>query len=242
MGITLHATVAEALSHRQQPHIVEHLNQFETALANIRSRGLVEEADVVLWKGKGGQFKTKFTTKETWENTRHPRQRVSWVAEVWFSHATPKFSFIVWLATLNRLATGDRMQHWHAQVDISCSLCHAPLETRNHLFFSCPYSTAVWTGLTSKLLAHQFSTDWTTNLALLTDTSLEKTTLFLPRYAFQASIHTLWKRRNNRRHGEPSVLPALFLKHLYSLIRNRLLSLPTNRDHLDYMAKWLATR
>ncbi|XP_019087502.1 PREDICTED: uncharacterized protein LOC109127350 [Camelina sativa] len=73
MGITLHATVAEALSHRQRQHRVEHLNELETALANIRRRGLVKEADVVLWNGKGGQVKTKFTTKDTWENTRHPR-------------------------------------------------------------------------------------------------------------------------------------------------------------------------
>ncbi|XP_010425414.1 PREDICTED: uncharacterized protein LOC104710497 [Camelina sativa] len=128
MGIGLHATVAEALTHRQRHHRVDYLNKMETALTTVRNRGLLDIEDVVLWRGKGDQFKTKFSSKETWDHIRISRQWKTWVAGVWFSQATPKFSFMVWLATLNRLTTGDRMLCWNSRVDASCSFCSMPQE------------------------------------------------------------------------------------------------------------------
>ncbi|XP_010462838.1 PREDICTED: uncharacterized protein LOC104743454 [Camelina sativa] len=51
IGIGLHATVAEALTHRQRHHQVEYLNQLETVLTSVRNRGLLETEDKVLWRG-----------------------------------------------------------------------------------------------------------------------------------------------------------------------------------------------
>lgn len=48
MGIDIHATVAEALTHRRRRHRADHLNQMETQLEEIRIKGLVETEDVVL--------------------------------------------------------------------------------------------------------------------------------------------------------------------------------------------------
>jgi len=42
---------------------------------------------------------------------------------VWFSEATPKFSFITWLAMHDRLTTGARMRTWNTQVDITYKFC-----------------------------------------------------------------------------------------------------------------------
>lgn len=67
---------------------------------------------------------------------------------------------MAWLAVLNRLATGDRMGKWSTQADTSCILCRAPIETRNHIFFECSYSSAVWKGLSLKLMDIHYSNEW----------------------------------------------------------------------------------
>ena len=161
MGITLHTTVAEAVvSHRKRHHRFDTLNQIETALDELRHKGLTPAEDIVLWKGSRDSFRTRFSTTETWEATRAAKQKVEWHKGVWFSHATPKHSLLSWLAIRNRLTTGDRMLNWNVVVDSSCVLCRQPLESRGHLFFTCPYSAEIWTALTCKLLTHKFTTHW----------------------------------------------------------------------------------
>lgn len=41
-----------------------------------------------------------------------------------------------WLATLDRLATGDKVRKWNIQMSTLCVLCDAQVETRDYLFFS----------------------------------------------------------------------------------------------------------
>ncbi|XP_010513407.1 PREDICTED: uncharacterized protein LOC104789404 [Camelina sativa] len=224
MGISLHATVHEALAHRRRRHRVDYLNNIESALEEIRSLGIVKAEDTVLWRGKGGHFSTTFTTKETWEGLRESRGQKSWSKGVWFSQATPKYSFMAWLATLNKLSTGDRMQSWGGAFNTSYVLCSNTLETRDRLFFSCPYSTEIWTGLMLKLLNSRFSTNWEDNLLLITEATFNSVTLYLVRYTFQATIHTLWRERNGRRHGETPTPAPLLIKQLDRTIRDKLLS------------------
>ncbi|XP_010435962.1 PREDICTED: uncharacterized protein LOC104719693 [Camelina sativa] len=244
MGIPLDATVAEALHHRKRRHRVDYLNQIEQALDEIRSLGTTSAADIVLWKGKGGRFTTKFTTRETWLQLRECHDKKDWVTGIWFSQATPKYSFIAWLATLNRLSTGDRMQSWGGNYTTSCALCSCSLETRNHLFFSCPFSIEIWTGLTSNLLLNSFSTSWDQLLSLLTDDTLTPVTLYLLRYTFQATVHTIWKERNSRRQGEAPTPAPLLIKLLDRNVRDRLLSIYTQGKgkYTAAMEQWLASR
>jgi len=50
-----------------------------------------------------------FVSAETWEHMRQKKQEVNWWSVVWFPQAIPKQSFILWLAILNRLTTGERL-------------------------------------------------------------------------------------------------------------------------------------
>lgn len=52
---------------------------------------------------------------------------------------------------------------------------------------------------------------------------------FLARYAFQAAIHTLWRERNARKHGEAPSSQGTIIKFIDKAVRNRLMSL--RRDH-----------
>lgn len=58
-----------------------------------------------------------------------------WSKGIWFTHATPRFAFIAWLACHNRLATGDRMLRWGGNVNVACAFCEEMVESRNHIFF-----------------------------------------------------------------------------------------------------------
>ncbi|XP_074320627.1 uncharacterized protein LOC141657334 [Silene latifolia] len=51
------------------------------------------------------------------------------------------------LAAQRKLAIVDNLQHRGFQLVSRCSLCKQDLDTHQHLFFSCPFSKAVWTAL-----------------------------------------------------------------------------------------------
>ncbi|CAA7044895.1 unnamed protein product [Microthlaspi erraticum] len=57
---------------------------------------------MVLWRRRGDNFRNSFSSKETWSLTRQAQPMKEWNKGIWFTHATPKYS---WLANLNRLAT-----------------------------------------------------------------------------------------------------------------------------------------
>ncbi|KAL1187774.1 hypothetical protein V5N11_005647 [Cardamine amara subsp. amara] len=130
------------------------------------------------------------------------------------------------------------MLSWNAGVDPSCIFCQKPLESRSHLFFTCKYLAEVWSGLTQKLLPRKFSTNWKTVIKLLLDTSLGRDCLFLTRYTFQLTLHSLWKERNSRRHGDVATPSALLVRFLEKQVRNRISSIREQDDgrYDGYMA------
>ncbi|CAH9069914.1 unnamed protein product [Cuscuta epithymum] len=65
-----------------------------------------------------------------------------WMSFIWKNYIPPKFSFTVWLAFRNRLATIDNL-HRLDVVNV-CPLCKGGPETVPHLFFTCAFSGKVW--------------------------------------------------------------------------------------------------
>ncbi|XVF65456.1 hypothetical protein PTKIN_Ptkin09bG0250800 [Pterospermum kingtungense] len=63
---------------------------------------------------------------------------------LWTSPTIPKHSIISWMALRNRLPTLDRLSSWGIATDGVCKLCCDALESRDHIFFECPYSKQVW--------------------------------------------------------------------------------------------------
>lgn len=85
---------------------------------------------------------------------------------------------------------------------------------RDHLFFSCTYSARIWKLLTGKLLVPHYTSRWQDSLNCLTDSSHGSTALFLLRSVSQAAVHSLWRERNSRRHGQASHDPTTQLVSL----------------------------
>lgn len=68
------------------------------------------------------------------------------------------FFFCVWLPKHNFMSTGERMLTFRANP--WCVFCNNPLESRQDLFFNCPYTSTIWNSLTKKLLRTRYSSQW----------------------------------------------------------------------------------
>lgn len=160
--------------------------------------------DQSVWKQSNDKFRPVFKTKLTWELIRKHEQTVQWSEGVWFQNGTPKFANFHWHTYQDRLAIGDRMVSWNTNINPSCVLCQDPFETRNHLFFECPMRSGLcWCrGYCNQiLLQNGFEL-----MELVLDTTGGLLHTFLTRFAFQATIYSLWRERNNRRHGATPML------------------------------------
>ncbi|KAG7543982.1 Reverse transcriptase domain [Arabidopsis thaliana x Arabidopsis arenosa] len=230
LGIRQHMTVAEAWSgRRQKQHRTDILNRIEAELL-LKRQNQVDKEDRVLWKGKHDTYKAKFTTKDTWNHIRLTTTKVAWHNSVWFAHATPKYSFCAWLAMQNKLSTGDRMAHWNRGTQTSCVFCSHNIETRNHLFFSCPFSAEIWYALAKNIYKAKFSTNWSDLITSINGQWSDRLESFIARYVFHATLHTIWRERNRRRHGENPNPPARLINWIDKQVRNQLSTIRTSGD------------
>ena len=63
-----------------------------------------------------------FHDPQTWNLKRTHASRVPWFKGIWFKEATPKYSFLSWLAAHNNLLAGDRLLRWNHQAISTCWL------------------------------------------------------------------------------------------------------------------------
>jgi len=101
----------------------------------------IGEIDKPVWSiSRSGSY----DCSDTWNYLRQKKAIVNWWPLVWHQHAIPKQAFILWLAVNNRLTTGDRFLAWGYEGDTNCVFCRNGTESRDHLFFSCGFSSRIW--------------------------------------------------------------------------------------------------
>ncbi|AAF99801.1 T2E6.13 [Arabidopsis thaliana] len=142
------------------------------------------------------------------------------------------------------LSTGDRMQFWNNGSDVKCTFCSTSIETRDHLFFSCSYASSIWTAIAKNVLQHRFSTDWQAIVNYISETQTDRIRSFLSRYIFQLTVHTVWKERNDRRHGEEPRTSANLISWMDKQIRNQLSIIISTGDrrYENGLQVWFSTR
>lgn len=245
LGIRKEATIDEAIwrFRRRRRHRYEILNTVEDNLDSVREKLRNDRDDISLWRGKSG-YKAYFSTKETWLNLRPNCVQLKWTRGVWFSMATPRFAFIVWLAMQNRLSTMDRVVRWSQGVDVKCVLCKNDGESRDHLFFKCAYSAQLWRSLVSGILGRSYSECWDAIVKKVSDGSLERKTLFCLRYSFHAATYAIWRERNRVKHGEKEMHINMLIKLTDKGIRNKLSLVKKMRKKgmEDVLRFWFQTR
>ena len=77
-------------------------------LRSLALKFMERNAGVERWKIPGEKYKTS----TVWESIRPRSGKVEWHRLLWGSFTVPKFSFIAWMAILNKLPTMDRLQAW----------------------------------------------------------------------------------------------------------------------------------
>ena len=226
LGIPINSSVERAIQlYRVKRHRVSTLQLIDDEVVKLRNRGLNQMEDICLWKRENGEYREGFSSSQTWNIIRVHSPNVSWYKGVWFNGATPKFSFLVWIAIHNRLATGDRVLKWNPQAISTCWFCQRTTETRDHLFFDCAYSKEVWLGTIKNLAGNRRFHGWSSVIQVITDGLHGSVQTFLFRYSFQAVAYALWHERNVRRVGESSLPAECLIARLDKLIINRITSL-----------------
>lgn len=136
------------------------------------------------------------------------------------------------------------MIKWDSAVNPVCIFCNANTETRDHLFFQCDYTKEVWKKLMGNMLTNRYVEDWGSLIYLLTDKHQTKMKTFLTRYGFQVAIYSIWRERNERRHGGKMKSVQNIVQWIDKEVRNRL---STIREMVDMKYDngyqvWIAAR
>lgn len=133
---------------------------------------------------------------------------------------------------------------WSANINTSCVFCQEPLETVSHLFFQCPLSEQVWSVLAKGVMRDSYTTDWEDLMRFIKDETKERLLLFTTRYLFQATIHSIWRERNRRRHGDVASPPVLLAKLIDKTMRNKFSIIQRRREKKleGGLQFWFSTR
>ncbi|KAL7234527.1 hypothetical protein ACSBR1_018023 [Camellia fascicularis] len=130
----------------------------------------------------------QFTIQSTWNSLRQHFDQVNWSKIIWGPHNIPKVSFVVWMAILGRLNTGERLK-----------IFGHPYEDHNYLFFECPFSERVWTCIKEKINVDWPSIQWNDLIQLIAKSVKGKSLgAIITKLAFTCTVYQLWISRNNR--------------------------------------------
>ena len=128
----------------------------------------------------------------------------------------------------DRLSTGNRMRQWG--VVQGCELCGERDETRDHLFFACPYFYTVWESLAKGLMGRGINPDWHWTVQHLIGMHQSMDSVFV-KLLFQTTIYHIWRERNGRRHQQPRTPVEQMKRRVEKEVRTKVFSLKYTHNH-----------
>lgn len=160
MGSLLNVSVkyALALRRRARMHKTDALQMVENALNRAALTLTPFGTDVYLWRHGTDKFHPSFSSLITWDQIQNRRDTVEWCKGVWFTHATPKFIFLTWIANQ---PTVYRFSYSKLEPRCFFGLHTLPLHSRNtkQSLFACQFASQVW----SEIAGEIFDSGYTTN-------------------------------------------------------------------------------
>ena len=121
-----------------------------------------------------------------------------------------------------------------------CLMCGERDESRDHIFFACPFTFTVWNRLASRLCGRRINPDWSLTLQFVTRNTLSSMDKILVQMVFQTCIYYMWKERNDRRHQKSYHTTEQAIRIIDKAIQNRINSLRYKPDHklAGLMQRW----
>ncbi|XP_012845950.1 PREDICTED: uncharacterized protein LOC105965951 [Erythranthe guttata] len=141
----------------------------------------------------------KITVGRVYDWIRAPSGGPPWGRRIWDHSMTPKHSFILWLAALDRLQTLENVAKFEA-VEKTCEMCGAGNEDREHLFFRCSVSRdvwdriRVWLGISQRPTTLRAALKW-----LVKDVKGKSYRSKTRRCALASVVYHIWAARNKRK-------------------------------------------
>ncbi|XP_059441594.1 uncharacterized protein LOC132173929 isoform X2 [Corylus avellana] len=212
------------------------------ALVDIQARlseVCLGQCDKPVWTASK---KGVFVSAETWEALRKKNVEVTWWKLVWFPLAIPKQAFILWLAMKDRLLTGERLLKWGYKGEVQCCFCHSQLETRDHIFFECSFSSRVWKYCMFRCKIDMPPVIWD-DLVQLGCNKWGKNSLkcLICQLVLGSVVYNLWRTRNELRHDDVPKTEEQLLKQIFWEIRTRIAvkrGFPRTRENLLLCSLW----
>lgn len=226
------ADVAKASGWQFRRCFDHQLQQIIASIGNVQAPIAGNVEDVTLWRAGPDVYSNKLSSSKTWEQIQVHQGKKGWSKVVWFAQGVPRF------AVRDRLATGARMLQWG--VLQSCVFCGEPIESRDHLFFTCPYTFTVWLAVVGDLLEADADPDWDETLTRLVEHIYEKLTFILPRLVFQTTIYYIWRERNDRRHTEKLKSVTQLSSLIEKTVKNKIMSTRYFENHVRAASKMAA--
>lgn len=178
----------------------------------------VGRRDRVQWLSSSAPF----SIKSAWNHLRSSSPLVPWASVVWFRHHSPRHACLLWMAIRRRLPTLDRLLLFGISIPGGCRLCQAPVETHDHLFFSCPFAQRVWLALLTHCGLSCVSLSWSAFISwAVSSFSGNSLQFLLARLSLAACVYYLWQERNARRHGRGARTAAQIVNLVMDSVRAR---------------------
>jgi hypothetical protein len=193
------------------------------SLVEIQSRlpeVLLGESDKPIWTASNSGT---FVCADTWEALRSRHEMVNWWPLVWFAYAIPKQAFVLWLTMRDSLTTGARLASWGFKGDVLCLFCRHCLESRDHLFFECGFSSRIWKACLVRCLVDNPPFIWS-DVVSVGCSHWKKKVLHdtLCRLVLSSTIYNIWRARNEIKHqGHPKTEDQI-MKQVIWEVRTRI--------------------
>ena len=241
MGITLNSTVSDLLvagNWTLPPARSESMVQLHIYLTSLT---LTEEEDSYEWV-VDDKRSLKYSTNKVYRQLRGHETQVPWDQSVWNAKGIPRHSFLTWLFVLNRCPTRDRLRSWGLQTDATCLLCNQAPESRDHLFYRCPFSGAVWEEVARRCNL-QPQLDWDQTMIQMQSLQGSKYTKRLTLLCWQAGIYWIWQERNKRLHTQQFRSSDVVIPLIIRQITDRISSFrhKSPAESSRYMQLWFST-
>jgi len=124
------------------------LAQKNLAALHINSGTITDSIDTWIWKPSStGQF----SFSSACNVSREHGQGFGFTKVVWCKANCPKIACYFLKALTSRLLTKHRLMNFGIITDDTCVLCNSSPETTDQLFFSCEFSTLIWSRCKLKL-------------------------------------------------------------------------------------------
>jgi hypothetical protein len=179
-------------------------------------------SNVNIYDGKDDYMWTEdtsggFSLKSAWNFIRDQGIEFQFHNLVWFPNSSPKMSCSLLKCLLDRLPTRSRLVSFRIIDTATCVLCDDGIETRDHLFFECPFSAYIWSLCKLKLkLPSTLLGNMHHEADLLANKFREKDVTYqLSRMALAAAVWHIWKERSRRIFQQQSMHKILVFRRVY---------------------------